>query len=82
MPGYALCSWRASDIELVEFGDQVCRDATRTLVYLLNVWCITISRHRDDFTLKERVQMMEEGPRGIERLQRKPGPSVVIWERR
>lgn len=82
MSAHVLCSWRASEVELVEFGDMVCRDATRTLVYLLNVWCITISRHRDELSLKERVQMMEEGPRGIERLQRKPGPFVVIWERR
>jgi hypothetical protein len=27
-----LCSWRASEVELIEFGDDVCRDVTRTLV--------------------------------------------------
>jgi len=82
MPAYALCSWRASDVALVEFGDTVCRDATRTLVDLLNVWCTSINRRRADLSMRERMRMMEEGSRGLERLQRPPGPFVVIWERR
>jgi carboxypeptidase family protein len=33
----ALCSWKAAEVELVEFMPHVCRDVTRTLPDLLNV---------------------------------------------
>jgi hypothetical protein len=84
MDGYALCSWRAADVELVEFGDTVCRDGTRTLVDLLNVWCTGFTRRRGDPSLssRERSRMIENRSRGIERLQRPGGPFVAIWERR
>jgi hypothetical protein len=86
MDASALCSWRASDVELVEFGDTVCRDATRTLVDLLNVWCTGLTRRRDDadpsLSLRERVRAMDNQQRGIERIQRPGGPFVAIWERR
>ncbi|MEP6620605.1 MAG: carboxypeptidase-like regulatory domain-containing protein [bacterium] len=35
----SLCSWRVSEVELVEFGRDVCADVTRSLEHLLNVNC-------------------------------------------
>jgi hypothetical protein len=68
MPVYALCSWQAAEVELVEFGNTVCRDATRTLVDLLHVWC---------------TRFNAPPPRGgMGRTQGRGGPFVVIWERR
>lgn len=66
-----LCSWRAEEVELVEFGESVCRDITRSLVELLHIWC-------SNLTGKER------GPERVRpiRTQRRPGPFVVIWEKR
>ena len=68
MPVYALCAWQASEVELVEFGETVCRDATRTLVDLLHVWC---------------TRFNAPPPRGaMGRTPGKGGPFVVIWERK
>ena len=67
MPAYALCSWQASEVELVEFGNTVCRDATRTLVDLLHVWCTSFNKRPGG---------------GRVGTQRQGGPFVVIWERR
>src|SRR6185369_2472033 len=39
-----VCSWQAADVELVEFGDDICRDVTRTLVDMLGVWCVGFTR--------------------------------------
>ena len=67
MSVHNLCSWQAAEVELVEFGNTVCRDATRTLVDLLHVWCTSFNQR----------------PRGGRvRTQRQGGPFVVIWERR
>ena len=67
MPVYALCSWQAAEVELVEFGYSVCRDVTRTLVDLLHVWC---------------TKFNQRARGGIGRTQSQGGPFVVIWERR
>ncbi len=87
MPLRALCAWRAAEVEFVEFGESVCRDATRTLVDLLDVWCTKL---RED----PRPNMPPGGvilePRGLLRgtgegrirTQHEPGPFVVIWEKR
>lgn len=32
----SLCSWRADEVELVEFGSDACKDATQTIVDVLN----------------------------------------------
>ena len=47
MPVYALCSWQAAEVELVEFGYSVCRDVTRTLVDMLHVWCTRFNERRE-----------------------------------
>jgi len=82
MPSYALCSWQAADVELVEFGDTLCRDATRSLVYLMNVWCTSINKRRDDLSMRERIAIAQGTNLPDNPLQRTPGPFVVIWERR
>lgn len=74
MPVYALCSWQAAEVELVEFGNTVCRDATRTLVDLLQVWCTTFNQRTGSAPRQSRG--------GLGRIQRQGGPFVVIWERR
>jgi hypothetical protein len=66
-----LCAWRASEVELVEFGEQICRDVTRTLVDQMQVWC-------QNLTGKDRF--LRSGPKI--RTQRQSMPFVVIWEKR
>jgi len=61
-----LCSWRADEVELVEFGETVCRDVTRTLVDLLKVWCVRFNKRGS----------------GTSRNGSQGGAFVVIWERR
>lgn len=78
-----LCSWQAAEVQLVEFGEDICRDVTRTLVDMLNVWCT-------NFTGKERVSSATSlrgalaGGAGGGRIRtQRPGvPFVVIWEKR
>ena len=74
MPVYALCAWQAAEVELVEFGNTVCRDATRTLVDLLHVWCTRFNAPPPPLGGPSRG--------GIGGTQGKGGPFVVIWERR
>ena len=69
MPVSALCAWQAGEVELVEYGENVCRDATRTLVDLLHVWCTRFN---------ERAR----GSGGRLGTQKVGVPFVVIWERR
>jgi hypothetical protein len=61
-----LCSWQAAEVELVEFGETVCRDVTRSLADLLNVWC----------------RRSNERGEGMSRLGPQGGAFVVIWEKR
>ena len=42
VPVSSLCSWRADEVALVEFGSDICRDATRTIPDLVNAWCESI----------------------------------------
>ena len=82
-----LCSWQAAEVELVEFGDDICRDVTRTLVDMLNVWCSGFTPSQEDerqaklAALKERLGLVGGGGARI-KTQRQSGPFVVIWERR
>jgi hypothetical protein len=71
-----VCSWQATDVELVEFGDDICRDVTRTLVEMLGVWCVGF--------IREPTLGAGRSIRSNNRIraQRRPGPFVVIWEKR
>lgn len=75
-----LCSWRATEVRLVEFGDTVCRDVTRTLSDMLNVWCTRFTRQREGVPVDPR-RALPVPPGGRIRTQRAGGPFVVIWER-
>jgi hypothetical protein len=68
MPVRALCAWQAGEVELVEFGENVCRDVTRTLVDLLQVWCTRFNERAR--TARGRLGTQKAGM-----------PFVVIWER-
>lgn len=83
MPAHALCAWQAAEIELVEFGYSVCRDGTNSIAELLNVWCSSSLRLRN-FSANGRGSARDAPPPrgGAARVQRNPGPFVVIWERR
>ena len=76
MPVHAMCAWQAGEVELVEFGDNVCRDVTRTLVDLLHVWC---SRFNAPARTPARPR---DGGLGRPGTAKEGGPFVVIWERR
>jgi len=59
------------EFELVEFGDQICRDVTRTLVDQMQVCC-------QNLTGKDRL------PHSVPRIraQRQSMPFAAIWEKR
>ena len=76
MTVHDVCSWRADEVELVEFGDDICRDVTRTLVDMLNVWCVGFTKRPVPPT---GGRFAFPGGGGRIRTQRQPGPFVVIW---
>jgi len=80
-----LCSWHADEVVLVEFGNTVCRDVTRTLVDMLNAWCTSLTKPPPDRSpgamRAARDEALGEGGGRI-KTQRQGGPFVVIWERR
>jgi hypothetical protein len=39
MPPRFLCFWRADEVELVEFGTDVCREVSNSISYLVGAWC-------------------------------------------
>ena len=70
----------ADDIELVEFGDTVCRDVTRTLVDVVNAWCTTFTK----IPIDRSPAALRRAREGTSETGTQPpgGPFVVIWERR
>lgn len=78
-PIYAICAWRADEVELVEFGASLCRDASRTIQDLARVWCSGLPRRRPVYGSPRSITSAP----GI-RTQGNPDlvPFVVIWERR
>lgn len=78
----ALCSWKASEVQLVEFFPHVCRDVTRTLVYLLDVWCQDFKDNMQRMDPRGRRMVRRVGEGGTISGQKPGGPVVVIWERK
>lgn len=69
----ALCAWRADEVELVEFGERICDEVTKTLHFLVGGRCIGPSRGVRSIT----------GARPIgSPLSRDNPPYVAIWEKR
>lgn len=40
-----VCAWRADEVELVEFGVDICRDVTQSVPQLVGIWCHARSRN-------------------------------------
>lgn len=72
MPRHFLCFWRANEVELVEFGPDVCRESSQSIAYLLNAWC-SASRNvrRSILGSGKRVTTQQYG-----------GSYVIIWEKK
>lgn len=68
-----ICAWRADEVELVEFGADVCRDVTQSLAGLVGIWCSGRSRNVPR-------SMLGSGSRI--RTQAGGKPYVIIWEKR
>ena len=68
-----LCAWNADEVELVEFGKDICAEATNTIAALLNVWCSGRSRA---------VPRSVRGGGARVATQRPSSAYVVVWERR
>lgn len=69
----SLCSWRADEVELVEFSPDVCRDVTQSVATLLGTWCSGRARSVPR-------SIMSGG--GRVRTQGAGGSYVIIWEKR
>ena len=69
----SLCSWRADEVELVEFNADVCRDVTQSLWAMIGAWCAGRSSN------VSRSMMSGGGPI---RTQGTGGSVIVIWEKR
>jgi hypothetical protein len=85
MAVHQLCSWQAAEVQLVEFGEDVCRDVTRTLANLLNVWCRNFTGDQEDPRSARLDSVLDRiGAVGGGRIkaQRQGMAYVVIWERR
>jgi len=73
-PFTSLCAWKADEVALIEYSPDACRDATQTIVLLLNVWCSGRTRANVPRS------MMGGGNRVA--TQQAGGPYVVVWEKR
>ncbi len=73
-PFTSLCAWKADEVALVEYSPDACRDATQTIVLLLNVWCSGRTRANVPRS------MMGGGNRVA--TQAAGGPYVVVWEKK
>ena len=68
-----LCAWRADEVELVEFGPDVCRDVTGSIPELFGVWCSGRSRNvpRSMVGSGQRIGTQAAGQK-----------YVIIWEKK
>ena len=76
-PVYSLCAWHADDVALIEYGRDICADATGTVGESLPVpvWCGT-GRTRTG------QRSIGGGSGGGIRTQGRRGSYIVIWEKR
>jgi hypothetical protein len=72
IPEFSLCAWRLDEVDLVEFGKEVCADATKSIADMLGVQCSG--------------RTVAVGPRSMVgasgRFAGRGGPYVVIWEKK
>ena len=69
----SLCSWRADEVELVEFSPDICREVTQSVATMLGTWCSGRARNLPR-------SIMPGG--GRVRTQGAGGSYVIIWEKR
>ena len=71
MPVEGLCAWRADEVELVEFGNNVCKEQTHTIADVMKIYCGPLGARGPTSII----------PNGSNRL---PGAQsyVVIWEKK
>jgi hypothetical protein len=83
VPVTSICSWRADEVALVEFGSDICRDVTRTIPDLVGAWCESttpsgraraVPRSIMSGGGRIRTQGRVMGPGGT--------PFVVVWEKK
>jgi hypothetical protein len=69
MPIGGLCGWRVDEVELVEFGNNVCKEQTKTIADLLKIYCGPLGTR---------------GPTTMGNSSGLPGRQscVVIWEKK
>ena len=70
----SLCSWRADEVELVEWNADICRDRTGTVAMLMGTWC-------GNSGVRSVPRSMVPGG-GQVRTQGSSSAYVVIWEKR
>jgi carboxypeptidase family protein len=68
-----ICAWRADEVELVEFGRDVCRDVTSTIPAFAGIWCTGRSRNVPR-SIRSGGARVSTQPAGI--------PYVIIWEKK
>jgi hypothetical protein len=75
-PVASLCAWGADEVDLIEFGRDICRDVTGTVGQSLPVpvWCSGRTRNVP--------RSMVGGSAGRIRTQGGGGSYVIIWEKR
>jgi hypothetical protein len=77
----SLCSWRADEVELVEFGEDACKDVTQTIVGILNASGPPLGKQ---IVCSGRAR---KAPRsfvggGVGVMHSTGGSYVIIWEKR
>lgn len=67
------CAWHADEVELVEFGSDICGESSRTVSYLVGIWCTGRVRRspRTVMGTGSRVSGQSSGM-----------PYMIIWEKR
>lgn len=75
MPVHSLCSWRANEVELVEFAPNVCSEVTHSVAAMLFIFCPGYGRRirTEPRSLSGQTGRMS----GTD-----SGAFVIIWERR
>jgi len=71
MPIQGLCGWRVDEVELVEFGNNVCKEQTHSIADVLKVYCGPTAGRGP-------TSIIAGGSRGLPSRQ----SYVVIWEKR
>lgn len=70
-PVHSLCAWQADEVEMIEFGRDVCREVSQTVAHAMGIFCSGRSRNVPR-TIDGRGTSARSGMQSY----------VVIWEKR